>query len=69
MICASGYRSSVAASLLRQAGFRDVAWVSDGVPAWRDAQLPLSFAEPADPLMVSLPPHAHGAAASPGSHR
>jgi hydroxyacylglutathione hydrolase len=33
-ICASGYRSSVAASLLRQAGFRDVSWVADGVPAW-----------------------------------
>jgi hydroxyacylglutathione hydrolase len=48
-ICASGYRSSVAASLLRQAGFRDVVWVSDGVPAWRDAQLPVSFQEVADP--------------------
>ncbi len=34
-ICASGYRSSVAASLLRAAGFDDVSWVADGVPAWR----------------------------------
>jgi hydroxyacylglutathione hydrolase len=33
-ICASGYRSSVAASLLRAAGFRDVSWVADGLPAW-----------------------------------
>jgi hydroxyacylglutathione hydrolase len=33
-MCASGYRSSVAASLLRQAGFEDVAWVASGVPAW-----------------------------------
>jgi hydroxyacylglutathione hydrolase len=68
-ICASGYRSSVAASLLRQAGFRDVAWVSDGVPAWRDAQLPVSFDEPADPVTASTPPHVHGAAASRGWHR
>ena len=35
MICASGYRSSVAASLLRAAGFQDVSWVADGLPAWR----------------------------------
>jgi hydroxyacylglutathione hydrolase len=34
-ICASGYRSSVAASLLRRAGFTDVAWVAGGLPAWR----------------------------------
>jgi hydroxyacylglutathione hydrolase len=33
-MCASGYRSSVAASLLRRAGFDDVAWVASGVPAW-----------------------------------
>jgi hydroxyacylglutathione hydrolase len=40
-ICASGYRSSVAASLLRRAGFTDVAWVADGVPAWQAAGLPV----------------------------
>jgi hydroxyacylglutathione hydrolase len=34
MMCASGYRSSVAASLLRRSGFRDVAWVASGLPAW-----------------------------------
>jgi hydroxyacylglutathione hydrolase len=33
-ICASGYRASVAASLLRAAGFGDVSWVADGLPAW-----------------------------------
>ncbi|HEV8546714.1 MAG TPA: MBL fold metallo-hydrolase [Candidatus Limnocylindrales bacterium] len=33
-ICASGYRASVAASLLRSAGFTDVSWVADGLPAW-----------------------------------
>jgi hydroxyacylglutathione hydrolase len=40
-ICASGYRSSVAASLLRRAGFSDVTWVADGVPAWDAAGLPV----------------------------
>ncbi len=34
-ICASGYRASVAASILKQAGFGDVSWVGQGVPAWR----------------------------------
>jgi hydroxyacylglutathione hydrolase len=34
-VCASGYRASVAASLLRSAGFEDVSWVADGVPTWR----------------------------------
>lgn len=34
-ICASGYRASVAASLLRAAGFTDVSWVADGLPAWQ----------------------------------
>jgi hydroxyacylglutathione hydrolase len=36
-ICASGFRSSIAASLLRRAGFEHVSWVSGGVPAWRAA--------------------------------
>jgi hydroxyacylglutathione hydrolase len=36
-VCASGYRSSVAASLLQDAGFTDVTWLSGGVPAWRAA--------------------------------
>jgi hydroxyacylglutathione hydrolase len=35
VICASGYRSSVAASLLTAAGFSDVSWVADGLPAWK----------------------------------
>jgi hydroxyacylglutathione hydrolase len=34
-VCGSGYRASVAASLLRAAGFPDVSWVADGVPTWR----------------------------------
>lgn len=40
-VCASGYRSSVAASLLRAAGFTDVSWVADGVPAWEARGLPV----------------------------
>jgi hydroxyacylglutathione hydrolase len=34
-ICGSGYRASVAASLLQAAGFADISWVADGVPTWR----------------------------------
>jgi len=34
-ICASGYRASIAASLLRADGFTNVSWVADGLPAWR----------------------------------
>jgi hydroxyacylglutathione hydrolase len=37
VVCASGYRASVGSSLLEAAGFTDVAWVADGVPAWRAA--------------------------------
>ena len=47
-ICASGYRSAVAASLLRRAGFRDVAWVSSGVPAWAARGYPLDVGDPPD---------------------
>ena len=44
-ICASGYRSSIAASLLRAAGFRDVSWVADGLPAWRTRGHPIETGE------------------------
>jgi len=37
VMCASGYRSSVAASLLDGAGFDNVSWVAEGVPAWQAA--------------------------------
>jgi rhodanese-related sulfurtransferase len=40
-LCASGMRSSVAASLLRGAGFEDVSWVAGGVPAWRASGFPV----------------------------
>jgi hydroxyacylglutathione hydrolase len=38
-ICGSGYRSSVAASLLQQRGYRDVVNVLGGMEAWRRAGL------------------------------
>lgn len=40
-ICASGYRSSVAASLLQAAGFERVSWVPGGVPTWEAAGFPV----------------------------
>lgn len=40
-ICTVGYRSSVAAGLLRREGFSDVTWISGGVPAWRAAGYPV----------------------------
>ncbi|MFL5679345.1 MAG: rhodanese-like domain-containing protein [Chloroflexota bacterium] len=42
-ICASGFRSSIAASLLRRAGFEDVSWVADGVPTWRASGRELEY--------------------------
>jgi hydroxyacylglutathione hydrolase len=46
-ICASGYRSSVAASLLRARGFEDVSWVADGIPAWEEGGYPVARGESA----------------------
>ncbi|HWZ98702.1 MAG TPA: MBL fold metallo-hydrolase [Candidatus Dormibacteraeota bacterium] len=40
--CAGGYRSSIAASLLQQAGFRDVGEIAGGIAAWELAKLPVS---------------------------
>jgi hydroxyacylglutathione hydrolase len=42
-ICASGYRASVAASLLRAAGFERVAWVAPGVPTWQAHGYPVAY--------------------------
>jgi hydroxyacylglutathione hydrolase len=39
--CAGGYRSSIAASLLQQHGFTNVAEIAGGIAAWEAAQLPL----------------------------
>ena len=40
--CASGYRSSIAASILRQAGFDKVYNVPGSWHAWREAGLPVN---------------------------
>ncbi|HUO15484.1 MAG TPA: rhodanese-like domain-containing protein [Verrucomicrobiae bacterium] len=39
--CKGGYRSMIACSLLRRAGFRNVVNVAGGFDAWREAQLPV----------------------------
>ncbi len=44
--CSSGYRSSVAASLLKRHGWREVANVIGGYAAWRAAGLPVEGGEP-----------------------
>jgi glyoxylase-like metal-dependent hydrolase (beta-lactamase superfamily II)/rhodanese-related sulfurtransferase len=38
--CKGGYRSSIATSLLRRAGFRDIANLIGGFDAWKTASLP-----------------------------
>lgn len=40
VVCGSGYRSSVAASLLQQRGYRDLVNVVGGMGAWDEARLP-----------------------------
>jgi glyoxylase-like metal-dependent hydrolase (beta-lactamase superfamily II)/rhodanese-related sulfurtransferase len=39
--CKSGYRSSIATSLLRRAGFHDIANLIGGFDAWKTADLPV----------------------------
>ena len=41
LLCASGARAGRAAALLRKAGFDNAVAVSGGLPAWREAGLPL----------------------------
>ncbi len=42
VICGSGYRSSVAASLLADRGYRHLINVKGGITAWRAANLPVA---------------------------
>lgn len=62
-ICASGYRASVAASLLRAAGFEHVSWVPGGVPTWGARGLPLEYGGPDN--NGEWPPPAAGSVPSP----
>ena len=39
--CAGGYRSSIAASLLQEHGFKDVSELAGGIAAWETAKLPV----------------------------
>ena len=41
LICGSGYRSTVAASVLERAGFEDVVNITGGMAAWGHAGLPV----------------------------
>lgn len=54
-ICASGYRSSVAASMLRAAGFDHVAVVAGGVPDWAAAGYPIDYGAGTDDLEWPVP--------------
>jgi hydroxyacylglutathione hydrolase len=42
--CAGGYRSSIAASLMRRGGFDSVCEIAGGIAAWESAKLPLQSA-------------------------
>ena len=42
--CKGGYRSSIATSILRRAGFRDIANLTGGFDAWKAAGLPCTAA-------------------------
>jgi glyoxylase-like metal-dependent hydrolase (beta-lactamase superfamily II)/rhodanese-related sulfurtransferase len=44
--CKGGYRSSIATSILRRAGFRDIANLTGGFDAWKTAGLPCAIAVP-----------------------
>jgi hydroxyacylglutathione hydrolase len=65
LICASGYRSSVAASLLRAGGFERVAAVVGGTPDWAARGYPLDYGAGTDglewPTPATTPAHEHGA--------
>lgn len=44
--CKSGYRSTIACSLLQRAGYRNVVDVSGGFDAWQEAKLPVVCEQP-----------------------
>jgi hydroxyacylglutathione hydrolase len=57
-ICASGYRSSVAASLLRASGFGRVIAVRGGLPDWEARGYPVAYGTGADDLSWPVPTRA-----------
>jgi hydroxyacylglutathione hydrolase len=60
VICGSGYRSALAASILQQHGAAGIVNVAGGMAAWREAGLPIESAAPAvsapvdEPLEITL---------------
>jgi rhodanese-related sulfurtransferase/glyoxylase-like metal-dependent hydrolase (beta-lactamase superfamily II) len=54
--CASGYRSVVASSVLRHAGFADVSDLKGGYAAWTAAGLPIATRASAPPPAVQVTP-------------
>jgi hydroxyacylglutathione hydrolase len=46
IVCGSGYRSTVAASVLERAGFTDIINMTGGMAAWTRAGLPVTTATP-----------------------
>jgi hydroxyacylglutathione hydrolase len=60
VICGSGYRSALAASLLQQQGIEGIVNVAGGMTAWREAGLPFGTEPPApqapadEPLEITL---------------
>ncbi|MFN8660465.1 MAG: rhodanese-like domain-containing protein [Thermomicrobiales bacterium] len=60
VICGSGYRSALAASLLQQQGVTGIVNVAGGMTAWREAGLPFGTEPPApqtpadEPLEITL---------------
>jgi hydroxyacylglutathione hydrolase len=52
VICGSGYRSAIAASLLSATGRDEIAHVVGGMDAYRSAGLPVVTDEPAVPAEV-----------------
>jgi rhodanese-related sulfurtransferase len=46
VICKGGYRSLIAASLLRRAGFENVTNVTGGFVGWEKAKLPVVTESP-----------------------
>lgn len=49
VLCAGGYRSSIAASFLRRAGLTNVAEMTGGMAAWEAAQMPIETEAPGEP--------------------
>jgi hydroxyacylglutathione hydrolase len=68
LICASGYRSSVAASLLRSSGFSDVAAVAGGVTDWAGHGYPLDYGAGTDGLEWPTPDETGHEAAEAHAH-